>query len=86
MGTAASNLDQRNGRHCLLNVDCLLNSAYVSQLSDIECQCSDRYDDRTSEFRINPSSAGLVSIAVSIIMGLDTHCGNDTAKRFLVEV
>ena len=47
---------------------------------------SDRIDDRTSEFRINPSSAGLVSIAVSIIMGLDTHCGNDTAKRFLVEV
>ena len=47
---------------------------------------SDRIDDRTSEFRINPSSAGLVPIVVSILMGLDTHSGNDTANRFLVEV
>ena len=83
MGTTASNLNQRMQRRS----DLWLIDRYDDALIVMTMTAgSDRYDDRTSEFRINPSSAGLVSIAVSIIMGLDTHCGNDTAKRFLVEV
>ena len=54
--------------------------------SSLLCQYIDRSDDGTSEYRKNPSSAGLVTIVVSIVMGLDTHCENNTAKRFLVEV
>ena len=45
------------------------------------CDIFDRCDDRTSEFRVNPSSAGLVPIVVSVLMGLDTHFGNDPAKH-----
>ena len=37
------------------------------------------------ELRINPNSPSLVPMVASISMGLDTHCGNDTATRFFVE-